>query len=97
MTILENIKTKDQFRSHIRNNYNLLFSCESNGQGKWQLINHKTNDISSTGSINFYTNWAHVSTWDMIDNGGNGVDIEFDNILVNMIEDREIILSKEIN
>lgn len=101
---LKNIRTEEQFKRYIIRNYDLLFTnADQNGRSRWALICENDNNIHANGSINFFSNMAHASDSEYFENMINSeyykdpanadyYNIEIENILVDLIEQRKINL-----
>ena len=92
------INNYDDARKFISENFVVHFGkLDQFGRAQWKVFSVKNNpyvvgEMYATGSINFITNWAHVSDCDKLEEFISP-DIEhggIDELLVQMIEKRDV-------
>lgn len=92
------INNYDDAREFVSKNFVVHFGkLDQFGRAQWKLFSVKNNPykvckLYATGSINFITNWVHVSDFDKLEKFISP-DIEhggIDELLVQMIEKRDV-------
>lgn len=93
------IKNAQEFKRYIRENYSIIFwNIGCNGRANWEITHDKYSTLVAEGSINFITNFAHVNGFEYFENAYYiADDVETENIIVDMIEAREINLDERMS